>query len=111
MAEGRDYPAIHDVTTDLDDPPDFVLLPLAEDNLRGLDGEDQWRALHAEAYGDIAPVRVGAPPAEVIREAARLAQVRGWEIAGADPANGRLEATDTVSFYRFHDDLVLTARA
>ena len=111
IAEGRDYPPIHDVTTDLADPPAFVLLPLDEDNLRGLDGEDQWRTLHAEAYGDIGPIRVGSPPAEVIREAARLAQERGWEIAGADPANGRLEATDTVSFYRFHDDVVLTARA
>jgi uncharacterized protein (DUF1499 family) len=36
----------------------------------------------------------------------------GWEIVATDPSRGRIEATDTTSWFRFKDDVVirLTAR-
>ncbi|GMN13628.1 DUF1499 domain-containing protein [Altererythrobacter sp. MTPC7] len=100
-------PAIHDATTDLDDPPSFTALSLSPDNLRGLSGEDEWRRLHAEAYGDLDTVRIAAPPAEVIARAQSLAEARGWTIADVSAEEGRLEATAYASWLKFRDDVVL----
>jgi len=102
-----DVPPIHDVTTDLANPPAFTTLTLPEDNLRGVETVEAWRAIHTENYSDIEPVMIAKPVAEVIRDAAALADARGWTIAASVPDEGRLEATETVSYYRFDDDVVL----
>ncbi|WP_225007054.1 DUF1499 domain-containing protein [Novosphingobium percolationis] len=100
-------PAIHDITTDLANPPAFTKLPLRADNLTGVGTVDNWRSIHAAAYGDLKPVRIARAPAQVIADAARIAKAQGWEIAVEDPAAGRLEATASVSFIRFHDDIAV----
>lgn len=111
-------PPIHDVTTDLSNPPAFVALELREDNraivpsggdprLEPLDNAMRWRIYHAEAYPDIRTLAVPTSVPDTIAAAERLAGERGWEIADVSPAAGRLEATDTVSIYRFKDDVVL----
>jgi hypothetical protein len=115
-------PAIHDITTDLADPPAFASLPLRADNMDNIPGADdsemqgmnprqRWALLHQRAYPDIRSVRVGGKVADVIAKAERLAADRGWEIASSDPVRGRLEATVTVSLFRFKDDVVLRVRA
>jgi uncharacterized protein (DUF1499 family) len=43
----------------------------------------------------------------VTADAARLAEKAGWKLAEVDPARGHIEATASVSFIRFHDDVVL----
>ena len=117
----RSLPPIHDVTTNLADMPQFSRLRVREDNyksvektdrsdLRPLAPEARWRALHAEAYGDLRTVRVPTDVAATIRRAEQLGRERGWEIARADPAAGILEATETSFFFRFKDDVVLRAR-
>jgi uncharacterized protein (DUF1499 family) len=110
VAPGFGAPPIHDVTTDPADPPAFRALPLAADNLRGVDTVERWRALHAQAYGDIRPLALPVKPAEAIRRADRIARARGWTVALAAPEQGRLEATDRVSLIGFHDDIVVEAR-
>lgn len=102
-------PAIHDITTDLANPPAFTKLPLRADNLAGVGTVDNWRKIHAAAYGDLKTVRIAKAPAQVITDAARIAKENGWEIALNDPAAGKLEATASVSFIRFHDDIAVRA--
>ncbi|MCZ8320796.1 MAG: DUF1499 domain-containing protein [Novosphingobium sp.] len=104
-AEG--IPPIHDVTTDLANPPVFQTLPLRADNLAGVETVENWQALHRAAYGHIQPVTIPRPVAQVTALAGRLAQERGWTIAVLEPARGHMEATATVSFIRFYDDVVL----
>ena len=114
-------PAIHDITTDLADPPQFSVLTLRADNwdnipgvddkdMRGMNPRQRWATLHQDAYPDIRSVRIDQPVAAVIEKARRLATDRGWEIVSVDPEAGRLEATDTVSLFRFKDDIVVRAR-
>ena len=43
---------------------------------------------------------------ETVRRAEALARERGWEVASADP-RGIVEATDTSTFFRFKDDVVV----
>ena len=108
VTSAGDPPMIHDATTDLDDPPGYVALPLSPDNLRGLEGgEAQWRELHAGAYGDLESIEVEGTVAETIARAEELARERGWDIATVDPEGGRLEATAHASWIRFEDDVVL----
>jgi len=106
-AASGDVPAIHDVATDLANPPQFEVLKLRADNLAGVGTVENWRKLHAGAYGDIRTVEIPRPVAAVTADAARLIQEQGWELAKSDPARGHIEATASVSFIRFHDDVVL----
>ena len=104
------YPAIHDATTDLADPPAFEVLELRKDNLVGVETVENWRKIHAEAYPELATIIIDKPVAEVIADAEKLANARGWTVAKADPAAGRLEATAYAAWIRFQDDVVLRAR-
>lgn len=115
-------PAVHDITTNLADPPQFTALTLRDDNwdkipgaddrdMAGMNPRQRWATLHQDAYPDIRSVRIDQPVAVVIEKAERLAEDRGWDIASIDPAAGNLEATDTYSLFRFKDDIVIRARA
>jgi uncharacterized protein (DUF1499 family) len=117
----RSVPAIHDVSTDLADPPQFKSLVIRADNLdsvpgaedadmRGLNPQQRWVLLHQKAYGEIRSVRISQPVAAVIEKANRLSIARGWDVALISPAEGRLEATETSRLFRFKDDVVLRVR-
>jgi hypothetical protein len=117
----RTVPAIHDISTNLNDVPQFTRLKVREDNLEGIPDMDRaelkamapearWKAIHREAYGDIRTVRVPMNLEDTIRRAGQLARDRGWEIANEDGGAGILEATATSRFFRFKDDVVIRAR-
>lgn len=105
-----DAPAIHDITTDLADPPAFERLALRPDNLTGVGTIENWRGIHARAYSDLKPVTITKPVADVLTDSERIARENGWDIAEIDPAAGRLEATADVSLIRFKDDVVVRVR-
>ncbi len=114
-------PAIHDISTDLADPPQFRMLALRKDNwdaipgtddaaMNGMSPQQRWEVIHREDYGDIRTVRINQPVVDVVAKAERLAKVRGWDVAIADPIEGRVEATETTRFFRFKDDVVLRVK-
>ena len=116
----RSVPAIHDVTTNLEDPPLFYRLQIRKDNLETVPVEgrpdlerlapqERWRALHREAYGDIATIQVPWDVPETVRRARALAADRGWQIVSTDE-RGIVEATATSLFFRFKDDVVIRVR-
>lgn len=111
-------PPIHDVATDLAVLPQFTALSVRPDNLdnvpdrdradlAALDNRQRWERYHREAYADIAPLVLQAPPARVYDAAVALVGKRGWQVALADRAAGRIEATETVSLFNFKDDVVI----
>jgi len=102
-----DAPALHDISTDLANPPQFEVLPLRADNLAGVGTLDNWRQIHAQAYGDLGPVTIAKPVPAVTADAVRLAEEAGWRVAISDTARGHVEATASVSFIRFQDDVVI----
>lgn len=101
-------PSIHDITTDLDNPPAFhAVLPKRAGAPNQLDRAPQLSLLQKEGYPDLAPVTLSAPPAATFDRALRVAQSHGWEIVTADKSNGRIEATDTTRWFGFTDDVVV----
>ena len=70
-------PAIHDISTDLADPPAFRTLALRTDNLdavpgmddadmKGMSPQQRWVVIHQKKYGDIRSVRINEPVPSVI---------------------------------------------
>jgi uncharacterized protein (DUF1499 family) len=121
VATAKRVPAIHDVTTNLADVPQFRTLTVRADNLENipdegnpalaaLDPQKRWEAIHRKAYGDLRSVRLAVPPAEALRRAEKLARSRGWDVAKVDPQGGTIEATATTFFFRFKDDVVVRVR-
>lgn len=102
-------PPIHDISTDLDRPPEFVaVLPLrAEAPNSARHGGAEVAAAQREAYPDIQPVQLAAPPATAFAQALEAALSMGWEIVAADSATGRIEATATTRWFGFKDDVVI----
>lgn len=114
-------PPIHDVTTNLADVPQFTALGVRADNLAkvpgqgdpayaGLTPQARWQAIHAKAYGDLATLHLPLDTAKAMARATALVQNRGWAIAKVDAASGTIEATDTSTFFRFKDDIIIRVR-
>lgn len=117
----RSVPAIHDISTNLEDWPRFYRLRVRDDNLAAipdmgredlaaLPPRERWQAIHREHYGDIATIRVPWSVAETVERARGLAEERGWEIVTADAGRGIVEAVDTSLFFRFKDNVVVRVR-
>lgn len=102
-------PFIHDISTDLADPPAFqALLAAREGAPNPPEHPGEGVALQQRAgYPAIVPLLVRSAPSETFEKALAIAEEYGWEIVGADNAALRIEAVDTSRFYGFKDDIVV----
>ncbi|KLE32319.1 hypothetical protein AAW01_11915 [Aurantiacibacter gangjinensis] len=112
LRPAQSAPFLHDVTTDIDDPPQFSAITLREDNLDQFEGsEEAWKSAHREGYPTLGPVIIDKLPELVIADARAIAEERGWDIVEFDPEAGRLEAVAYAGFIRFKDDVLVEATA
>ncbi len=108
----QSVPPIHDISTDLENPPEFVaVLPLRKNapNPPEYAGEDTARQ-QREAYPELQPLILERPVAEVFDAAQAVIEGQAWELAGAellDDGSARVEATDTTLWFGFKDDVVV----
>jgi hypothetical protein len=111
--KAKTLPFIHDISTDTQRPPDFVaILPLRADadNPAVYGGPDVATA-QKTGYPDITTQILDVAPADAFVRAEKVASDMGWEIVAAEPASGRIEATDTTFWYGFKDDVVIRIEA
>lgn len=104
-----DVPRIHDISTDLGNPPPFVdLLALREGARNPPDHPGSEVAAQQQAsYPDIKPVLLAASPDRTFAEAILVATSLGWDIVAQVPEEGRIEATQTSFWFGFTDDIVI----
>ena len=105
---------IHDVSTDRDNPPQFVaVLPLrtAAKAANSTDYDAKTAELQKETYPDIGPLHLDVPPAQAFDRAQNAAREMKWDIVTTDPAQGRIEATATTFWFGFKDDVVVRIAA
>jgi uncharacterized protein (DUF1499 family) len=105
----RAVPAINDITTDTENPPAFVaVIPLRTGApVPAAYPGSETAAKQRTAYPDIRPLELPLPPPAAFARALDAAKSAGWEIAAADAASGRIEATATTPWFGFRDDVVI----
>ena len=112
LSKAKEVPRIHDISTDLADPPAFVAL--MEARKAAPNGAAHGGAQVAEeqrrGYPDIKPLVLPTPPAATAQKVIDAARSMGWEVAAVDAAAGRLEATDTTLWFGFKDDVIVRIR-
>lgn len=123
VSRARSTPPIHDVSTDLADPPAFVaVLPLRA-SAHAVNSPQYIRQVHARGgriidvpalqrqyFPDLQPLELSLSPAQALKKARRVAGEMHWQIDAYDPAAGRLEATAQTAFFGFKDDVVVRVR-
>ena len=102
-------PRIHDITTDITNPPAFVaVLPLRKDAPNPATyGGPEVALMQRTAYPDIKTVVIELPQGDAYEAALGAARAMGWQIVAALPGEGRIEATDTTFWFGFKDDVVI----
>jgi uncharacterized protein (DUF1499 family) len=104
----REAPPIHDISTDLENPPEFkAVVPLRKDAPNGLERPAAVAEEQRRAYPDLAPVTLPLRAEQAFDRALAVAQQQGWLIVTADKTSGRLEATATTAWFGFEDDVVV----
>jgi hypothetical protein len=108
------FPRLTDISTDLDDPPDFVLALINRPaDARPLTEPDEIDAeLQLDAYPEIVPRHYPVGTARVFDDALAIVGTQGWAMLGSqrpeEPENvGRIEAFDTTLLFGFRQDIVI----
>lgn len=106
------YPAINDVSTDLDDPPSFShALSFSQNEGRDMAFPDTFKVIIREQYPDLQPLRVNAEPSQAYEKALDLAkQQAGWTITHESPEEMTFEGVAVTAMLRFRDDFVVRVR-
>lgn len=112
MRLAKSSPAIHDITTDTEDPPKFAaILERRKDAPNSPEyGGPEIAKLQKAAYPEIVPVELQAPPAEAFRRSLEAAKRMQWELVAIEPAEGRIEATAYTRWFQFKDDVIVRVR-
>jgi uncharacterized protein (DUF1499 family) len=107
--DARQYPGIHDITTDVQNPPAFVAIaPLRADASNPVEyAGDSVAQVQREAYPDIQPLMLAMPVDSAFTLAVLAAREMGWEMVDQDRRQGRIEATATTPWMGFKDDVVI----
>lgn len=105
-------PAIHDITTDPANPPEFIeVRKLRQPGENSVDYDGATVAAKQQlAYPDLAPIRTTMNPDDALTEASQVVKDLGWEFINVDYNVGIIEAYDTTDLFRFVDDVVIRVR-
>ena len=109
LQSAKALPPIHDITTDTENPPRFVaMIPLRQGSPNSTEYEGEAIARQQRtAYPDIRPATLAEPPDAAFKRALSAARDLGWQIVAAVPGQGRIEASDTTTWFGFKDDIVI----
>jgi uncharacterized protein (DUF1499 family) len=113
VMNGSSVPPIHDISTDLTDPPIFVAVRAQRTpthNSLDRSAPENLAELQQTAYPDIQPILLDRHPGAAFEDALQAAQAQGWEIVSVAVEEGRIEATDTTALMGFKDDIVIRVR-
>lgn len=105
-------PPIHNISTDVNDPPQFdraVALRGDDSNPLAYDAEEL-APLQQQAYPWVQPLESELSPEQALERAAEVLEAQGLEVVNVDPTAGRVEAVDTTFWFGFKDDVVVRVR-
>lgn len=105
-------PPIHNVSTDIEDPPQFShAQSLRAQHENSLDYESEVIGpLQREGYPEVAPLVMALARDEMYGRVKRVLIDMGMEVAREDPDSGEIEAVASTFWFGFKDDLVVRLR-
>ena len=108
VRQGAGVPMIHDITTDMEDPPIFVEVPrkrMSSDNSLDIDAEVL--AAQKAYYTDIGPTMLPMAKAEAFELVREAVEASGWKVHAQKANLGYIEATASTPFFGFRDDVII----
>ena len=109
LNKGKSVPPIHDISTDLVNPPEFVAIaPLRADapnpvEYAGVEAATQQRA----AYPELQTLNYPQSKSELVEATKQAIDHLGWQLVNIDADQGIIEATDRTMWFGFKDDVVV----
>lgn len=110
---GSKYPPINDITTDFDNPPEFVnAQKLQHEPNRDMKYDKaKYADRQLKGYGPIGPIKERLDPAAAFARVTEVAKASPtWTITYSDPSANTLEAVATSKLFHFQDDVVIQVR-
>ena len=109
LNKGKSVPPIHDISTDLVSPPEFVAIaPLRADapnpvEYAGVEVATQQRA----AYPELQTLNYTQSKSELVEATKQVIDHLGWQLVNIDADQGIVEATDRTMWFGFKDDVIV----
>lgn len=109
MNTAKNVPPIHDISTDLVNPPEFVAIaPLRADapnpvEYAGAEAAEQQR----DAYPDLQTLTYTQSQSELVKATEQAVNNLGWDLVNSNADKGIIEATDSTMWFGFKDDVVI----
>lgn len=106
-----DYPAIHDIATNWENPPEFIVGKLVrKDHHNTLDIKPDTVAIQLDAYPDIKTIESEMTTRQAFMVTEDTVDSMGWNVYNNDFRKGLIEASVTSSWFGFVDDIVVQVR-
>lgn len=116
----QNLPYIHDITTDVQDPPGLSPALIAQRGAESNPVEYHGKTLRESeqtvadaqlaAYPDLRTLELPLSSDEAMQRIRSLVVDRGWTLHEADASGNRIEATATTFWFGFKDDVVFRVR-
>ncbi len=107
------YPAINDITTDIENPPQFTNATKLPQN-QGRDmsyNAKKYADKQRSGYGEVTPYKMAADPAAAFKAVEAAAKAMpNWQVTMDDPTTRTIEGVATSALFRFQDDFVIQVR-
>jgi hypothetical protein len=114
IVKGRSVPAIHDITTDTVNPPEFRAM--VKHRVHAINGlaygseelpAEELAALQLAAYPNVKHLESELSAADAVARSESVLKEQGLEIVSTDIEAGLVEATATTFWFGFKDDVVV----
>lgn len=112
-SDATQAPPIHDITTDVSDPPTFEAAAPHDSRGAGFaypSGGAQVPDLQRQAYPDLGTASLDVARTEALWRARHTAEDLGWTQILDDSENGRFEFSDTTAWFGFADYVAVRVR-
>ena len=106
-----DVPQIHDITTDINDPPQFVTAERERgEGANSLEIKPDFIEQQTRAYPDLKALRTVLSQEDAFTRALEIAGSLGWQVYYQNRNTGIIEAVEVTRIMAFKDDVIIRVR-
>jgi uncharacterized protein (DUF1499 family) len=113
IGKGLGVPQIHNISTDLENPPAFnAAYALRDESHNSLDSPSvDVREQQRSYYTTLAPLHLSIAPQQAYDKALQTVEAMGWTLISTQREKLTIEAFEETTFFGFKDDVVIRVQA